>query len=115
MASDPFTKCLFLIQDGMSESEAVAQVWECATGTPKHAEQLKRYLAWLGEDENLLESSQVDFREEFPEAMDSSTRKAIYKALGEGISEDEIVREVLGCCASKEPLGSAYLKYLRGS
>ncbi|NEP03025.1 MAG: hypothetical protein F6K58_31130 [Symploca sp. SIO2E9] len=113
LASDPFTKCLFLIQDGMSESEAVAQVWECATGTPKHGEQLKRYLAWLGEDEGLIESSQIDFRAEFPEVMDGSTRKAIYKALGDGTTEEEIVREVLGCCASKAPLGRAYLQYLK--
>ncbi|NER26822.1 MAG: hypothetical protein F6J89_04125 [Symploca sp. SIO1C4] len=113
LAADPFTRCLFLVQDGLSESEAVAMVWECPQGTPKHAEQLKKYLQWLGEDDERITIDRVDFRSEFPEAMDTSARKAIYKALGDGATEDEIVREVLGCCASKEPLGRAYLQYLK--
>lgn len=113
--TDPFTKCMFLVQDGVSEADAVAQVWDCPQGSPKHAELLKKYVQWIGEDEGLAVMPTVDFRSEFPEVMDSSTRKAIYKALGDGATEDEIVREVLGCCASKEPVGQAYLQFLKTS
>lgn len=112
--SDPFTKCLFLIQDGLEESEAVAQSWQVDQGSPQHAALLVKYRRWANEGEELpAQEPEIDFRSDFPEAMDSSSRKAVYKALGDGATELEIVREVLGCCAAQEKVGLAYLTFLK--
>jgi dsDNA-binding SOS-regulon protein len=59
-------------------------------------------------------SSQIteeDIRKQFSEEMDSISWKAILKALQNGASADEIVRDVLGC--NQQLLGKAYLELLK--
>jgi dsDNA-binding SOS-regulon protein len=59
-------------------------------------------------------SSQIteeDIRKQFSEEMDSISWKAILKALQNGASTDEIIRDVLGC--NQQLLGKAYLELLK--
>lgn len=51
-------------------------------------------------------------RNNFPESMDSTSWKAICKALANGSSKDEIVKDVLGCNAAQLSIGMAYLQLL---
>lgn len=55
--------------------------------------------------------SEEDIRKQFPEDMDSVSWKAILKALQNGASTDELIRDVLGC--SQVALGKAYLELLK--
>jgi hypothetical protein len=54
-----------------------------------------------------------EMRKQFPEAMDATSWKAILKALSNGASRDEIIKDVLGCGAHNAKLGSAYLDFLK--
>lgn len=54
-----------------------------------------------------------EMRKQFPEAMDAPSWKAILKAIGNGASRDEVVRDVLGCGSHNAKLGSLYLDYLK--
>ena len=59
-------------------------------------------------------SSQIieeDIRKQFSEEIDSISWKAILKALQNGASSDEIIRDVLGC--NQQLLGKAYLELLK--
>lgn len=54
----------------------------------------------------------LNFREQFPESMDATARKAIAKAEQSGaIADEEIIRDVLGC--NNFQIGREYLQYLR--
>jgi dsDNA-binding SOS-regulon protein len=55
--------------------------------------------------------SEEDVRKQFPEEMDTTSWKAILKALQNGASSDEIIRDVLGC--NQQLLGKAYLELLK--
>jgi dsDNA-binding SOS-regulon protein len=55
--------------------------------------------------------TEEDIRKQFSEEMDSISWKAILKALQNGASADEIVRDVLGC--NQQLLGKAYLELLK--
>jgi len=57
--------------------------------------------------------TEEDIRKQFPEEMDSTSWKAILKALQNGSTRSEIVRDVLGCKQSSEPLGKAYFDLLK--
>jgi hypothetical protein len=57
--------------------------------------------------------SEEEIRKHFPESMDSTSWKAICKALGNGASKDEIARDVLGCNDSTKEIGKAYLELLK--
>lgn len=57
--------------------------------------------------------SEEEIRQTFPEAADSTTWKAICKALGSGYSKQEIVEQVLGCNGSNIELGKAYYELLK--
>jgi hypothetical protein len=52
-------------------------------------------------------------REQFPESGDSTSWKAILKALQGGHSKDECIRDVLGCNSSSFEIGRAYLELLK--
>lgn len=54
-----------------------------------------------------------EMRKQFPEEMDATSWKAILKALGNGASREEVIKEVLGCGAHNAKLGSLYLDYLK--
>jgi rubrerythrin len=56
--------------------------------------------------------TEEDIRKQFSESMDTTCWKAILKALNNGASKDEIVRDVLGC--SDTGLGRAYFDLLKG-
>lgn len=61
-------------------------------------------------------SSQITeeaIRKQFPETMDSTSWKAILKALQNGASRDEIIKDVLGCNSSTEQAGQAYFELLK--
>ena len=55
--------------------------------------------------------TEEDIRKQFSEEMDSISWKAILKALQNGASSDEIIRDVLGC--NQQLLGKAYLELLK--
>jgi hypothetical protein len=59
------------------------------------------------------EVSEEDIRKQFPEEIDSTSWKAILKALQNGANSDEVVRDVLGCGGGQLLLGKAYLDFLR--
>ena len=68
--------------------------------------------------ENLEENDEPDdqglaFREQFPESMDVTARKAVVKAEQSGAIDEEIIKEVLGCANLQ--IGKEYLRYLRAS
>ena len=54
-----------------------------------------------------------DIRKRFPEELDAPSWKAILKALQNGASKTEIVKDVLGCSQSNESVGKAYLELLK--
>jgi dsDNA-binding SOS-regulon protein len=56
--------------------------------------------------------SEEDIRKQFPEEMDTTSWKAILKALQNEASSDEIIRDVFGC-SSQPLLGKAYLDLLK--
>jgi hypothetical protein len=69
--------------------------------------------AFVGTEDKSDRPSQIteeDIRKKFPEEMDGTCWKAILKALQNGASSDEIVRDVLGC---NQPLGRAYFELLK--
>jgi hypothetical protein len=57
--------------------------------------------------------SEEVIREKFPEQLDSTSWKAILKALQNGADKSEIVKDVLGCNDSDKALGTAYFEYLK--
>jgi hypothetical protein len=56
--------------------------------------------------------TEEDIRKQFPETMDGTCWKAILKALSNGATRDEIVKDVLGCGGNTE-IGKAYYGLLR--
>jgi hypothetical protein len=52
-------------------------------------------------------------RKVFPESMDATSWKAICKALGNGSSKEEIVKDVLSCSSANAPIGRAYYELLK--
>ncbi len=56
--------------------------------------------------------TEEDIRKQFPEQMDSTSWKAILKALQAGANRDEIVKDVLGCPDSSG-VGRAYFDLLK--
>jgi hypothetical protein len=69
------------------------------------------------EEKNQSDNSSVEpteeMRKQFPEAMDATSWKAILKALGNGASREEVIKDVLGCGAHNVRLGSLYLDFLK--
>ncbi len=65
----------------------------------------------LPKEENQVQpaSSETDFRSTFPTELDNTSWKAISRAIAEGCSKDEIIRDVLG----GGDLASAYFEYLK--
>jgi dsDNA-binding SOS-regulon protein len=59
------------------------------------------------------EITEEDIRKQFPEEMDVPSWKAVLKALQNGSSKAEIVKEVLGCGEGSARLGRAYLELLK--
>lgn len=60
-----------------------------------------------------LQVTEENIRKHFPEQMDSTSWKAILKALQNGLDKAEIVKEILGCNDSTKAVGIAYLEYLK--
>lgn len=63
-------------------------------------------------DQN-LEITEEDIRKNFAEEMDSTSWKAILKAVQNGVNKMEIVKDVLGCNESTKLIGIAYFEYLK--
>lgn len=53
----------------------------------------------------------VTFRAQFPETIDGTYWKAIQKAAG--LTQEEIIRDVLGCSESQREIGAVYLEALK--
>jgi len=73
--------------------------------------------AFVGGETKSDRTSQVseeNIREKFPEQLDSTSWKAILKALQAGATRDEIVKDVLGCSEQSMRLGVAYYDLLKG-
>jgi len=63
--------------------------------------------------ESSAQVSEEDIRKQFPESMDSTSWKAVLKALQNGASKGEIVKDVLGCNPTNQAVGMAYLTLLK--
>jgi hypothetical protein len=117
-ATDKFTNAGYLLSEGHPIDVVVSQTWGYKPGTSEHAEMKRKFQEWQSEDEGetVISTAVCDesvFRGYFPESMDGTTWKAICKGLGEGLSRDEIVKDVLGCGSGQTELGNAYLDYLK--
>jgi dsDNA-binding SOS-regulon protein len=72
--------------------------------------------AFVGTDSKNNHTSKIseeDIRKQFPEEIDSASWKAILKALQNGSSKAEIIKDVFGCNQANEALGKAYFEYLK--
>lgn len=61
-------------------------------------------------------SSQITeeaIRKQFPETMDGTSWKAILKALQNGATQDDIIKDVLGCSDQTRELGRHYYELLK--
>lgn len=119
-ATDKFVSASYLLSDGIAIDAVVEQTWGLKSGTSEHVDMTQKLQHWLGDDAIAIESVSKDgkvdesvFRAQFPETMDAASWKAICKGLGEGLSQEEIVNEVLGCSASEREAGNAYFSYLK--
>ncbi|NEP59925.1 MAG: hypothetical protein F6K31_23455 [Symploca sp. SIO2G7] len=65
------------------------------------------------DDEVVEDEGEPEFRRLFPEGLDTASWKACCKALEEGFSETEVVREVLGVSGADLETGMAYLEFLK--
>jgi dsDNA-binding SOS-regulon protein len=64
-------------------------------------------------NDHKAEITEEDIRKHFPEQMDSTSWKAILKALQNGLDKAEIVKDILGCNDSTKLIGIAYFEYLK--
>jgi hypothetical protein len=71
--------------------------------------------AFVGDESSKSSTSisEGDIRKQFPEQLDSTSWKAILKALQAGATRDEIVKDVLGCNEQSMRLGLAYFERLK--
>jgi hypothetical protein len=72
--------------------------------------------AFVGDKKEAIAPPQIteeDIRKQFPESMDATSWKAILKALQNGASKDEIVKDVLGCGNTEMGIGKAYYELLK--
>jgi hypothetical protein len=110
--TDKFTAASYLMADGHDLDTAVTQVWGVALDSPSH-KKLKAGLAeWMGESDAISQATDIPFRDLFPESMDSTYLKAICKAQEAGVSDEDIVRDVLGCSVNQVDFGRTYLTHL---
>jgi hypothetical protein len=57
--------------------------------------------------------TEEDIRKQFPEQMDSTSWKAILKAMAGGASKNEVVLDVLGCNDQNKGVGRFYFEFLK--
>jgi hypothetical protein len=113
-ATDKFVNASYLLGEGHSVDVVVSQTWNVQPNTPEHSDLKRKFLHWQS-DESDDSSVQVavnesDFREQFPESMDSTSWKAICKASQNGANKDEIIKDVLG----GSDAAKAYYEFLKG-
>jgi len=60
-----------------------------------------------------VQITEEDIRKQFPEQMDSTSWKAILKALQNGSTKAEIIKDVLACSSSDVAVGNAYFELLK--
>lgn len=120
-ATDKFVNASYLLGEGHSVDAVVTQTWGSQPGTLEHGEMKRKFLHWQSEDSDgvvevglLTVADEGMFRGVFPESMDNSSWKAVCKALGDGLTQSDIVRDVLGCGESQTDVGNAYFEFLKG-
>jgi len=119
-STDKFVNASYLLGEGHSVDVVVAQTWGYKSGTSQHTEMKQKFLAWQSDDSDQLTEascqtavSDESFRAVFPESMDRTSWKAVCKALGEGLTRSDIIRDVLGCSESQTDVGNAYFDFLK--
>jgi hypothetical protein len=70
--------------------------------------------AFVGDKKEATQITEEDIRKQFPESMDATSWKACAKAIAQGCSKDEIIKDVLGCSTANGELGKAYFEMLKG-
>jgi hypothetical protein len=112
-ATDKFVNASYLLGEGHSVDTVVQQTWNVQPGTPEHTDLKRKFLSWQSDDadEGTVQTvaNEGDFREQFPESMDSTSWKAICKASQNGASKDEIIKDVLG----GSDAAKAYYEFLK--
>jgi hypothetical protein len=69
--------------------------------------------AFVGDKKEATQITEEDIRKQFPESMDATSWKACAKAIAQGCSKDEIIKDVLGCSSSNADMGKAYFEMLK--
>jgi hypothetical protein len=70
--------------------------------------------AFVGDKKEATQITEEDIRKQFPESMDATSWKACAKAIAQGCSKDEIIKDVLGCSPANANIGKAYFEMLKG-
>ncbi len=113
-ATDKFVNASYLLGEGHSVDTVVQQTWNVQPGTPEHTDLKRKFLSWQSDDadEGTVQTvvNEGDFREQFPETMDSTSWKAVCKASQNGANKDEIIKDVLG----GSDAAKAYYEFLKG-
>ncbi len=69
--------------------------------------------AFVGDKKEATQITEEDIRKQFPESMDATSWKACAKAIAQGCSKNEIIKDVLGCSPANGELGKAYFEMLK--
>jgi hypothetical protein len=111
-ATDKFTNASYLLAEGLPIDSIVTETWGYPVGSLEHREMKSKFLKWQGDDEK---ENVLSFRNQFPDTMDTTSWKAISKALNEGASKEDVIVDVLGCRGTQFQVGEAYLNYLENA
>lgn len=114
--TDKFTAASYLLADGLDADTVVTQVWGMASESPSHQKMKARLTNWMGDSDDVSQTTGIvdmSFRSLFPESMDSVSRKAVLKASEGGVSDEDIISDVLSCSEGQIELGRAYIAFLR--
>jgi hypothetical protein len=109
--TDKFTQVSYLLADGLSLPVAISQCYGLKPDTSEHAEIVKRFKQWNDDDESGV--IEID-RKTFPLELDDTCRKAVLKAVEDGVNDTDILTDVLGVTKANLDAGRVYLDFLRG-
>ena len=95
----------------LDEMRALMSEFGSAEEEIQEADEINALYSQTAETEEKVDENTEEFRKVFPEAMDATVWKAVFKAQESRASEEEIVKEVLSC---DKRVGIKYLEFLRG-
>lgn len=109
-ATDKFTQVAYLLADGHSLQTAISQCYGLKQDTPEHSELMTKFKRWNDDDET--DVTEID-RKLFPLELDETCLKAVLKASSDGVTDKDIITDVLGVSKANLAVGTVYLNFLR--